>query len=106
MYYREPIFPQTVKPVYLVKNIFRPIGGVDLNKKQPNHVSRSKISRRHKFPELVILESRATLDPPINKNRASCRYYSVKGSGRDWDYDELIHSKEYAYAWLNYYRSW
>jgi hypothetical protein len=60
---------------------------------------RRNATRFHRIYRVV--ESVATLDPPIRPGLPRM-YFTVKYSGRDWDYGELNWTKEQAdERWLN-----
>jgi hypothetical protein len=77
---RYQIFPQRISPVYIIK--FGKYG------RYIPHIEKSY----------------AKLDEPINGNRANYRYYSVKGDGGDWAYDDLILTKSQSILALAHYR--
>ncbi len=80
--------PREKLSVYLVTRKYR---GAEL--KHGAHISGNyqRKCRGLFFGEQVIVKTTATLDPPWPKSNGHKRFYfTVKGSGRDWDYDELM----------------
>lgn len=107
-------YPPEIGPVYLVK---RRVPPHDPIARRPNakHVYRSKIKRRFRYGKLEITKTKAVLDPlyvtieRVGEHKWTsrlggyrdqisgwCRYYSVIGSGRDWDITEFNISRDEA----------
>jgi hypothetical protein len=103
--------PPAIAPVFLVER--RSLG---IKPKNDTHQMRCRIfPRRYLTTDFVIHESHATRDSlrcfgvgdgyQNQVRRGYCRYYSVKGSGRDWDLDELNATRVAALAEIRYYRN-